>query len=63
MKLPLAIDIADRVADAQANKVEIDIPAQASELVADHPEADATVEDVAEALDDMAPSGSGREGD
>jgi hypothetical protein len=50
MKLPLALDIAGRVADAHSAHTPLDIAEQAQDLVANHPEAEATVEEVAAVL-------------
>ena len=50
MKLPLAVDIADFVVEATSVGSEIDVPEKAHELIAAHPEADATTVEVEETL-------------
>lgn len=49
-QLPLAIDIADAVSGANRDEVPFDVRAKSEELRDAHPEADATAEDIADAL-------------
>lgn len=53
-KLPLAIDIADAVNEAEATGRPISVGAKADELRKAHPEADATSEDVADTIEEIA---------
>ena len=48
--LPLAVKIADVVAAAKRRRILLDIEAKAERLLQDHPEAEASQADIAEAL-------------
>ncbi len=50
MKIHLAADIADAVLEAQEKGEAVDVPSRARELLALHPEATATVDEVADVL-------------
>lgn len=52
MKLMLAVDIADRVRDARTSRTPLDIETEARTLLARHPEAHASIEDVIAAMQD-----------
>lgn len=49
-KLPLAVDIADTVLDAVTQRTGLDVEAAAAELLAAHPEAEATQSEIVEIL-------------
>ena len=48
--LPLAVDIADTVANADRQDLAVDIEANVERLLHDHPEAETTREDIADTL-------------
>ncbi|HEV7416228.1 MAG TPA: hypothetical protein VGN98_08715 [Tianweitania sediminis] len=52
MKLPLAVDIAEAAAEAETTPAGVNIPNLAKQLVAGHPEAEASVEEVEEAVEE-----------
>jgi hypothetical protein len=49
-RLPLAVDIADAVADARRRHSPFDVKAKAKQLLEDHPEAGAAQSDIEETL-------------
>jgi hypothetical protein len=49
-KLPLAMEIADTVSDAQKRNSSPDLEAKADQLLRNHPEADATRSEIEETL-------------
>lgn len=51
-RLSLAVDIADAVQDAMANREPMNIAETAAALMASHPEADANLPDVIDVLQD-----------
>ena len=57
-KLPLAVEIADTVAAAQRHNSCLNLAAKADQLLKDHPEADATLSEIEEALrEELADAG------
>jgi hypothetical protein len=60
--LPLAVDIADTVSQANEKQSPVDVEAKAQELLDEHPEADATHSDIADTLRDESKDAGVEEG-
>ena len=48
--LSLAVDIAETISEANRRRVQLDVEAKADQLLEAHPEADATLSDIADTL-------------
>ena len=48
--LPLAVDIAETISEANRSRVQLDVAAKADQLLEAHPEAEATLSDIADTL-------------
>ncbi|MCO6406536.1 hypothetical protein GTW10_24010 [Aurantimonas endophytica] len=59
MRLPLAVDIADRVIEVTQAAAEFDIAEIAQRLVAGHPEAETSVAEVVETLQEELSAAEG----